>query len=119
MPRDQSFVALGQFLQKQHQPLVVNQHAPTKLDCASKAKHIWFTIEKEPTQIQWTLAASNVMWRPLPLWGRFRFNFHIIALLEVMDDPGELRAQRQIIPFFSQCQQVVGIDKYSFNFYKN
>ena len=26
--------------------------------------------------------------------------------MEVIDDPGELRAQRQIIPFFSQCKRL-------------
>ena len=75
MPRDQSFVALGQFLQKQHQPLMINQHAPANLDCTSKIKHIWFAIEKEPTQIKRAPAASNVMWCPLPLWGSFVFDF--------------------------------------------
>ena len=76
MPRDQSFVALGQFLQKQHQPLMINQHAPANLDYASKANHIWFAIKKEPTQIKRAPAASDVMWCPLPLWGRFGSNFH-------------------------------------------
>ena len=75
MPRDQSFVALGQFLQKQHQPLMINQHAPANLDCTSMTKHIWFAIEKEPTQIKRAPAASNVMWRTLPLWGSFVFDF--------------------------------------------
>ena len=75
MPRDQSFVALGQFLQKQHQPLVVNQHAPADLDCTSMAKHIWFTIEKEPTQIKRAPGATNVTWNLLPIWGSFMFDF--------------------------------------------